>query len=79
MGELAEQVTKRDRQLKELEQDLKEAKTLKEWAWLAIQAGTDPKYVANRYGFSVEEMQRAKEIHEQRKAEKAARTARGVS
>lgn len=79
MGELAEQVTKRDRQLKELEEDLKGAKTLKEWAWLAIQAGTDPKYVAKRYGFTVEEMQRAKEVHEQRKAEKATREARGIS
>ena len=63
-----------DHRKEALKRDLQEALTLKELAWLAIQNGTDPKYVANRYGFSVEQMLAAKAEHERREAQKRERT-----
>ena len=60
-------------QVAALQADLSKAKTLKEYAWLAIQNGCDPAYVAVRYGFPIEDMKRAKEVYEAREAERKAR------
>jgi hypothetical protein len=69
--------SKRDYQIQELKKDLEKAKTLKQYAWEAIQLGTDPAYVAMRYGFTLEEMLRAKAEHQRREEERKARAARG--
>jgi hypothetical protein len=69
--------TKQDYQREQLKRDLAGAKSLKDYAWLAIQNGCDPAYVAMRYGFKVEEMERAKKVWEQREAERLARETRG--
>lgn len=77
MEQKADADVKRQMQIEALKHDLSKAKTLREYAWVAIQNGCDPAYVAMRYGFTVEEMQRAKEIHEQREKEKQERATRG--
>lgn len=80
---MAEQVNKSDTDVRRemqraaLMHDLSKAKTLKEYAWMAIQNGSDPAYVAMRYGFPIEEMKRAKAVHEQREKERQERANRG--
>jgi len=59
-----------DHRKEALKRELQEARPRKELAWLAIQNGTDPKYVAMRYGFSLEQMLAAKAEHERREAAK---------
>lgn len=66
-------VAKREAQAQELKRDLEHAHRLKDLAWGAIRGGADPKYVAMRYGFPLEDMVHAKEIHEAREAERLAR------
>jgi len=68
---------RREMQRAALVHDLSKAKTLREYAWEAIQNGSDPLYVAVRYGFTLEEMQRAKTVHEQREKERQERINRG--
>lgn len=70
-------VAKREAQAEQMRRDLQSARSLKDLAWEAIKRGTDPRYVAMRYGFTFEEMQRAKEVHEQREKEREARANRG--
>jgi hypothetical protein len=60
----------RDIAREKLAQLKKQAIPRKELAWQAIKAGTDPAYIAHRYGFTVDEMQRAKAEWERRQEEK---------
>ena len=66
-------LAKREAQAEQLKRELQSAYRLKDLAWMAIKSGCDPAYVALRYSFSVEEMQRAREVHEAREAERIAR------
>lgn len=70
---------RREMQRAALMHDLSQAKTLKEYAWMAIQNGSDPAYVAMRYGFPLEQMVAAKAEHQRREELKRERevTARG--
>jgi hypothetical protein len=64
---------RREMQRAALKQDISTARPIKELAWEAIKNGCSPEFVAYRYGFKVEEMRRAKEVHEAREAERLAR------
>lgn len=66
-------LAKREAQAEQLKRELQSAHRLKDLAWEAIKSGADPAYVAMRYGFPVEDMKRAKEVHEAREAERIAR------
>lgn len=70
-------LAKREAQAEQLKRELGSARRAKDLAWEAIKGGADPAYIAMRYGFTLEEMQRAKEVHEQREKERQERIARG--
>lgn len=65
-------LAKREAQAEQLKREMASAFTLRELAWEAIKSGCDPVYVSLRYGFPIEAMRRAKEIHEAREAERRA-------
>lgn len=66
-------VAKREAQGEQLKRDLERTFRLKDLAWKAIKSGADPRYVAARYGFPLEDMKHAKEVHEATEAERQAR------
>lgn len=66
-------LAKREAQIAQLKNELASAFTLRELAWEAIKNGSDPAYVAMRYGFPIEEMKKARAVHEQREKEKQER------
>ena len=72
-------LAKREAQAEQFKRDLGSALPLKELAWKAVQNGSDPKYIAMRYGFPVEQMVAAKQEYDRREALKRdrANTARG--
>jgi hypothetical protein len=70
-------LSRREAQLEQLKRETSGLPTKKELAWREIQLGTDPKWVAVKYGFTFEEMRRAKEVHEQRQKEREERANRG--
>lgn len=70
-------LAKREAQLEQLKREMASAYTWRFLAWEAIKSGCDPVYVALRYGFPVEVMKRAKEVHERREKEKQERINRG--
>jgi hypothetical protein len=49
---------------------IKKAPTRKQLAWLEIQRGTRPEWLAVKYNFTLDEMQRAKAEWERRQEEK---------
>lgn len=61
-------LARREARMEQFKNDMASARPVKEYAWEAIRGGADPTYVAMRYGFTVEEMQRAKQVHEAREA-----------
>jgi uncharacterized protein YabN with tetrapyrrole methylase and pyrophosphatase domain len=66
-------LAKREAQVEQLKRELQSAFKLRDLAWMAIKNGCDPAYVSMRYGFPLEDMKHAKEIHEAREAERVAR------
>lgn len=73
----AKLLAKRVAQAEQMKRDVGSARRLKDLAWEAIRGGADPVYVAMRYGFPIEDMKRAKEVHDQREKERLDRINRG--
>lgn len=70
-------LARREARMEQFKNDMASARPVKEYAWEAIRGGADPVYVAMRYGFPIEDMKRAKEVHDQREKERLDRINRG--